>query len=433
MAGIGDILGPVLGFVGANQSANANKDIAEAQVRSARENRDFDMSRLNEGMARYLAMQLGPDEAERYLRATLPGDQLTALFRDPDAQARRAAAQQELAAIERQLAPYRTRGEPFPTGGGGLNQVASRGRGAGRGPDRFARERAREAGIDIDALLRRSKELDQTLAGEGPDNPGGIDLGSFRSLGPGVWQEYNDLTARAESEGNDALGRHDADTARLLRGSRAIEGMARGYGQQERERINRDADRALTGINRLTESRLMGRGLGASTVLSSAFRGNTQANREGRENALGSLGDRQIGLTTGLAGQTLNMDAGRSQNRMGLMLANQDRGLGYRQGAVNFRANALGGSQTNPWLSRSTQQYFPGVSPSGASGQSWGSFLSGFGGQIAGGGFDLSGLSGLFSGGRGGGGGSGSVTYGSGLRRGFSQDPSTMFGTSAYP
>ena len=28
----------------------------------------------------------------------------------------------------------------------------------------------------------------------------------------------------------------------------------------------------------------------------------------------------------------------------------------------------------NPWLSRSTGQYFPGTSPSGAAGQTWGNY-----------------------------------------------------------
>jgi len=390
---IGSIVGGGMGIAGAAMSSAANEKIERAKLKAAIENRNFDLGKLNQGAARNLALMLGPAEAEKVLRGTFSASEVASMFRDPNTTRARAGYTDELAQIEQALAPY-ARGKGIDVGttrrATGLNTQTVR-----KTPAGYDRTRATAAGVDIDKLLARKTELDGLMAGN-PDNPEGIDLEAFRAMGPGVNQGYDDLITRAETEGAGAIGRFDTDSTRLMKGARAIEGQARNFGQQERERIYRDSDRALTGLNRATESRLMGRGLGASTILTGSLRANTNQMGENRANALGSLGDRQIGLQTSLAGNTLNMDAARSGQRLGLTLANQDRTGGYRQNALTFRQNALSGATMNPWLSRSTGQYFPGNSPSGAAGQTWGNFISQLGGQGAAGGW------GNFGGGSGG-------------------------------
>lgn len=366
---MGDIFGAIGGVAGAAIGAQANKDVAKSQIQAGREQRDFDLSNLNVGMARQLALFYGPDKAESILRATLPRDQVDRLIgRSKDPAAQRANAD-EIAQIDASLAKYSKSGL-YGGGKAGVNATPV---------VRYDKAAAKQAGVDIDSLLARRKDLANNA-----EVPGQLDLEAYRTLGPGILGQYDQLTDQATRESGQALNAWDLDTNRLLGQSREIERQAQNFGESERTRINRDADRSLKGVNRLTEARLMARGLGASSVLGNQLASNARSNLEGRQDALGQLGDRQIQLRTGLMGNTLGLDTQRSGGRQSLLLGGQDRAAGFRQQALGLNTNLLSGGGLNPWLARSTGSYFSGASPSGAAGQTWGNALSALGGYTGG-------------------------------------------------
>lgn len=376
VAGVG-LVGSVAGGA---MSANAAGKATSSQLKAERENRLFDQKNLNQGQARYLAQMLGPAEAEKYLRATLGADQYRDLFRDPDAQKRTTDLSNQLNQINANLAKY---GKPEST------RVGRTANGLGErtivSPSTYDKKRAAADGVDIDALISQQKQLTAQLQNEAKAIPGdALDLGEFRNLGPGVADRYSALTEQAKAEGASNLNRFDQDTGRLMQSARAIEGQARRFGAGERNRINADFANTLQSTNRLTEARLMSRGLGASSVLGQQLGGNARQLEQGRQSALGSLGDRQIGLLTSLAGNTLNLDQARSGGRLGLNMAAQDRVAQNQRGEADFRAQIASSAQMNPWLSRSTQQYFSGASPSAAAGATWGNALGAFGGTLLG-------------------------------------------------
>ncbi len=376
----GGILGGVMGLGGAALSGSAASKASEAEIKAARENRDFDQKNLNQGMARYLAAMLGPAEAEKYLKGAMGQDQYRQLFRDPDSTARATALNNQISQINATLAKY---GKPESVREGrtanGLGSTVS------RVPASFDKRRAAADGVDVDALQTQLRQLNQDLRDNTTASPqDALDLGEFRNLGPGVADQYAKLTEQARSEGAGNLMRFDQDTGRMMQSARAIEGQARRFGQGERARINADFADTLAGTNRLTEAKLMARGLGSSTVLGQQLGGNARQLERQRQAELGALGDRQIGLWTSLAGNTLNLDQARSGGRLGLTLANQDRVMQNQRGEADFRASVFGGAQTNPWLSRNTQQYFSGASPSAAAGATWGNALGAMGGTLLG-------------------------------------------------
>jgi hypothetical protein len=367
-------------------SSNASKASAAAALRAEKENRLFDQKNLNQGQARYLAQMLGPDEAEKYLRATLGQDQYRQLFRDPDATKRTTALNEQLKQIQANLDKY---GKPERVVKGGKDPSKAAGYYPSDKlrlvPADWDKKRAAADGVDIGALLKQQKELTAQLQNEAASIPAdALDLGEFRNLGPGAASRYAALTEQAKAEGAANLNRFDADSGRLMQSARAIEGQARNFGKGERDRINADFANTLQSTNRLTEARLMSRGLGASSVLGQQLGGNARQLEQGRQGALGSLGDRQIGLMTSLAGNTLNLDQARSSGRMGLNLASQDRVAMNQRGEADFRAQVASSAQMNPWLARSTQQYFSGASPSAAAGATWGNALGAFGGNMMG-------------------------------------------------
>jgi hypothetical protein len=253
-------------------------------------------------------------------------------------------------------------------------------------PGGYDTKRAQADGVDLRALQSRQRELKSLLetgdaATSGTDK---LDLGAFRSLGPGTLDQYKTLGDTAEQQGRDNIAQYQVDSDRLMQQSRGIEGMARRFGQGERDRINRETGETLTGLQRGTEARLAARGLAGSTVLGQQRGGNARQVEQVRQNALGSLGDRQINMQTQLAGNTLGLGARRFDGRMGLTMGNQDRVMGMRGREVDFQNSIHGGSIMNPWLSRNTQQYFSGASPSAAQGATWGASLSGLGGNLLG-------------------------------------------------
>jgi hypothetical protein len=341
------ILGGVLGLGGTALGARAASDAAQAQIDAGRDNREFDQRNLNQGMARYYAQLYGPQEAESMLRGSLGSDQFGKLFRD-DAAKGRASRLSELDGIIKQY---------------GTNSRA-----------------ARAAGVDLAAARRERSQLQAAVKSDPTD---ALDQSDFRQMGPGILSQYSGLADQAEREGASNMQRYDRDSDLLTQQARGIEGMARNFGAGERSRINRDFNDTMASTNRLTESRMLARGLGASTLLSQQLGGNARQLERGRQDALGSLGDRQIGLQTQLAGNTMGVLGGRLGGRQALTMGNQDRVMGMRRGVIDTRAQAASGNIANPWLSRSTN-YNPGTSPSAASGATWGAALSGIGGNILG-------------------------------------------------
>lgn len=386
---LGGGLGLLGSLFGGSMAASGARQQTRAMIQAGRENREYDQRALSGDMARQLLMMFGPERAEQILRATLPADQVKQLFRDPDAQSRRSAAEQEMADIDRQLAPFK--GNPRPTED---RFVPGRGRQTTYQAG-FNRTRAQQAGVNVDDLLRRRKELESSLKDGGPDNPDGIDLGAFREGGPGLMSEYDAMIGDARREGQEMLGQYGADTDTLMARMRAIQDEAAGYGAQERTRINRDTGRAITGTNRLIESKMLGRGLGSSSVMNNQISGNVRRLEEGRQDALGNLGDRQIALNTQLAGNSLGLLSDRLGGRTALMGANQDRVAGYRQNALGLQTQVLTGGAMQPGARLAGGNYMPGVSPGGTAQSVWGNALGAAGGMMLGRGglnFDLSGL-----------------------------------------
>jgi hypothetical protein len=157
-----------------------------------------------------------------------------------------------------------------------------------------------------------------------------------------------------------------------------------GFGQGERNRINRDYDRATTGTGRLIESRLLSRGLGTSSVLGNQLSGNTRRMEEGRQDELGRLGDRQIAMNMQMGGNALSLLGDRMGGRTQLAMGNQDRVAGYRQNALGLETQVLTGNAMSPGSQLARGNYVPGVSPSAAAGSTWGNALGAMGGMMLG-------------------------------------------------
>jgi len=321
-----------------------------------------DQGYLNAGMARQLAAVLGPAEAKKYLQGTLPRDQFERLFGRAGGAIDRTAIQRERDTLTSQLAPYRT--------------------GTGNG---FKDREAYAAGVDTARSAARLRELEAMLSsGQDPGAVGELDSAAWDAQGPGVLGDYQNLATSAAAQGQEALDQYGRDSKSLLGMYRGVEGLANQYGRGEAQRINTDYDRELTGANRLTQATMIGRGLGASTTLTQQMGANTQRNSEGRQRALGDLGNRQIDRKMAARGDTVRAAGARMAGGTQLMLGNQDRTLGMQQQALGVKTNLLTGSATNPWLGRSPgSSYTPGIAPS-APRTDWGNAITGVGSTLLG-------------------------------------------------
>lgn len=337
----GSLLGGLFGSSGAKKQA-------QAELQAAREQREFLQNNFDTSQAMSAFGVLGPQQAEALLRA-LPAGTWESLFGRPAANPSFTADQQRsLDDINRRLALPTT---PIGPGGRPVARVAASAL-AGVGATITPEER-RALEAQRDALI--------TAAGGREGRTGRLDLDALRGMGPGVIDEMRGVKDL-----------YDAQTSGLMGRARSIEEGALGFGEQERARINREMDRALTSANRLTESRLIGRGLGSGTLLTGAMSANARNIEDSRQDALGSLGDRHINLLTGIRGNALNLASARSDGSANLASA-----------PINTRLQFLTGGIMNPWQQRDTSQLFPGVSSSGTGQQVWGNMLSGMGGQFA--------------------------------------------------
>jgi hypothetical protein len=377
--GFGGIIGGIGSIIGGSMAANATRDAARSQIRAAEDNRDFDQTNLNQGMARQLAMLLGGDRAYQMLAGTMGQDQLRQLFRNPDAAARLTALNSQLSDVDANLQKYGRGGRWVKqrSGNGLVNRQVWK-------PATYDKKRARADGVDIDALLRTKNDLTATIENDAKAIPqDALDLGEYKKIG-GSLSGYDTLARDAEQQGRDAMDQYDQATNTLSRDMDASLGETQRFGDKRRELINRNMDDARTGNNRLIQSSLLARGLGNSTVLGNQLTGATEQLENARQQQLASIDDAQIGMMNQLRGDRTSLLNNRLTGRTQMMLGNQDRVLGYRAQPINLQTQLLSSGMTNPWAGRSTQQYFPGLNPGAMAQASWANTIGNMSGMMLG-------------------------------------------------
>jgi hypothetical protein len=354
----GSLLGSILGASGASKQAKATNAAGQQALETQR-------GQNEDQMAAYLRRMLGGQTALSELQASLPQDRLAGMLgtgnsMTPQEQARLAEIDRELEALPR---VYSSSGNPS---GGGVAAIRRQGRQASSQDGRRTQLEAEKA----------------TLMGKG--SPGRLSRDSFTSdTSGGLLGEYGNLANTFQQEGQGILSGYDADTQRLIADALGLETQAKDFGKGESARIDRDAGRALEGANRQAIARFAGAGLGGSSLAGQASMGNARNIFEGAQDQKGALGDRQIGLLTGLGQNRLGLTANRLGGRTTLQSSLSDRNLGLQRDNLNLKANIFGGGILNPSLGNTTQ-YFPGASSGGTLAQGLGNSLSGAGGTALG-------------------------------------------------
>lgn len=248
--------------------------------------------------------------------------------------------------------------------------------------------------------------LGQGLAGINSfvQSQGGPIQDQFRRLAESVSQRqsgnlgyYDQDTARLGGMSQGLLNEYDRGAANIYGNALGAEGMARDWGRNNANIINRQSAADLEGANRQSNRDLNSRGLGNSTVLSQARAGNQARTSQQRNDALQGNYNSQIDRLLGARAQTLgvqtnlhNTRAGLAQNQMGrdyqraegrmnLENANLTRDIGLRQDPIQLAYQTLSGNVFNPY---SQQNYAPpGLSASGLAMSTAGNLLSRLGGQ----------------------------------------------------
>lgn len=368
--GVG-VAGIAASAYGASQSAKAAGQAADATNQAGADARNQYDEQTAMGALRQLAMLYGPEDAQRIFKATFPKETVNKIF-----------------------------GQAAVAGTPGTPGTGNMGRDFGRVNDEYdaARSQLAEAERKGDWFnVQRLRPQVETLRGqlnqsrgEAPTDgtpgtdavPGSLDVDAFNNMGPGVQQQMEGYRAEAKTAGDQYLGGYDRGTRGLLRQSQGIEKASMGFGDSERKRINRDAGTALTGANRVTESRLRANGLGSSSVLGNQLAGNARNIYNSQQDQLGQLGDRQNMFNTGLRQNTLGLNSQRTAGRDAASMQLQERDLGLAARPIDMRLQTATNAAMNPWLGQNTTQYFPGAS--GGGGAIMGQFASGVGGQLAG-------------------------------------------------
>lgn len=355
-------IGAITSLAGAAMQANAASKAAKAQIDAGQQALQLKDRKTALAALQQLVTQLGPERGLAIWKSfTTPDVRDQVLGRAARAPGFNDEQKTKLADIDKQIADIR-------------NTPAAR-MGVGTARDRL-NQRLTELQAERADLLK--------AAGGDPGIAAMVTEDQIKALGPGLVGQYEDLAANAEKTGTSNLSRYDATTADLSRQAQDIERYAANYGQQERSRINRDSERSLKEANRASSAALMSRGLGASSALTDAYRGNADYNTRAREDALGNLSDRQIALGTGLKTGTLGVASSRAAGRDALALGGQDTARQMRLGSLNYQSGVLSSQSQNPWLDANTTQYFPGVSPSASALGTFGSGLTGAGSTLAG-------------------------------------------------
>lgn len=357
IGGAGSLLGGLLGASGASSAANAQIKAAQDAMKQYGQQTDI-------GMARQMQFLYGGQKAMDMLKSTMPQSSYYALFCTPaNASAMTPAQIARLNELNLQIAKYQ--GNPS-------NSAANRG-GAG--------EYGARQDHTLSALQGERDQLMRLQQG-GAATPGALDATAFAGGGPGYLQQMQDLATKFGGLGQDQINRYNAATQSLLGQSRGIESMAKNFGKQEGVRIRRDTETANKNADRQSLAALAASGLGDSTLRANQTSANRRLFSNQMQDQLGALGDRQIGLRTGLAGNTLNLANQRAAGASSLGLSMLDANRQMQQAPISAQMQVLTGNAFNPWLGQNTSQYYPGVSGGGAAAQSLGSTLAAMGGQF---------------------------------------------------
>lgn len=145
----------------------------------------------------------------------------------------------------------------------------------------------------------------------------------------------------------------------------ASEGLAAQFGRGGEQLINEETDRSIKEANQLSGARLAATGFGNSTARANQASQNTiNARREGAKAKIGLRGQ-ALNARLGVRGQragAAQANLGRRVDLYGNLLNNQ---MGYEQLPINTELNFATSGVANPWLGRSTSEFYPGYSPSG--------------------------------------------------------------------
>jgi len=373
---IGGGLSTILGGLFGGSSASKQ---AKAERQAAADTRAYAEKQTGLGGLGQLAAMLGPEGIQRWLAQTDPALVQQLVRQEAQNPTFSAEQQARYEQIEREL------------------QKPVLSTATGQGPAAIASRLLGNGGRSITPQQRDALEAEKAAlwsAAGGRVGKSGIDLEALKALGPGLVGKYRQEASDTEAQGKQNLSRFDAGTYELGRLASDIERSASNYGRQQEDRIRRDSALALANNNALATSNLMGRGLGASTALTGALRGNATANLNATNDALGSLGDQQIRLRTGLAQNRLGLLQSRDAGRNAMMLGGQDAARGARMGALNVEQAAIVGSDASRQLGSMAPTFFSSASPSGQ-------YLGAIGGGLAGAGSTMLGygLQGMAGGG----------------------------------
>lgn len=356
------IIGGVLGGLGSIFGASGANSAAKAQIQAGKDAMNQYDQRTAEGMARQALAMYGP-QAEQYLRSALPKETVDKLFGVPAANPAFSNQQRErLNAIDQEIQQL--------SGIRSTQDISKR----QQYGDRLAQLQSEREGLVRDA-------------GGSAGSSGSLDLASFNEYAknnPGFLSQMKTIAGEEEQKGQGLLGEFNADTERLsMQGDQNAREIGK-YGEQERKRIALASDRALAGLNRQTQSRLLSSGLGNSTLLTQQMSGNTRNVREAEDNAMGSVSDRQLSMLSGIRQGNLSAAYGRAGQKTGLQSGLLDRNLNLRTAPLTTELQMTTGAGFNPWLGRDTTQYYPGVSPGGSALSTIGNSISGVGGLMLG-------------------------------------------------
>ena len=376
------IIGGVLGIAGQATQAEGARESAQAQIQAGRDAQKLYTNETDLGQARALLFAMG-DQALPYLQATLPRDRYQRLFGRPAATPEdRTRFTQELEQAKQTLARYKTSG-----GNGYLDNAA------------------RAAGVDIPALTARVGELQQIL--DNPNDtgsPGQFDQASLSGMtqGGGYLGQLGTMANDASARSDKLMGQYNADTGRLTQQANAMGLGLASYGEGEKARVKREAKDTNTAMDRAAIAKLNAGGFGKSTIAANAVAENARQVGNTLSDQLGAIKDKQFQAGLGIQQNTLGLATDRATRGIGLQGQINDQKYQYALAPVAAKQSLLTSNVFQPFLGQNTTQYFSGASPSGASANAWGGFMSGTGGSMFGN--YMGGGSGLF-GNLGGGGG----------------------------
>lgn len=358
------IIGGVLGLGGQALASEGAREGAQAQIQAGRDAQKLYTNETDLGQARQLLFAMG-DQALPYLQATLPRDRYQRLFGRPAATAEdRTQFTQELEQAKQTLARYKTSG-----GNGYLDNAA------------------RAAGVDIPALTARVGELQQIL--DNPNDTGSPGQFSDSSIagmtqGGGYLGQLGTLASEATKRGGQMMSDFNADTGRLTQQGNAMGLGLASYGEGEKNRVRREAKDTNKAMDRQAVARLSASGLGNSTLTANALNENARLVGNTLSDQLGRINDQKFQTGLGIQQANLGLASDRASKRTGLQGTLNDQRYQYELAPVAAKQALLTSNVFNPFLGQNTTQYFPGVSPSGASSNSWGGFMQNTGGALFG-------------------------------------------------